>query len=50
MASVRLAEFAVNGFTADQKHLALNTLGAALYRCGRFEDAIRRLEEGIKAR
>ena len=50
MASVRLAEFAVNSFTADQKHLALNTLGATLYRAGRFEDAIRRLKEGVKAR
>jgi eukaryotic-like serine/threonine-protein kinase len=49
-APVRLAEFAVNGFPAGQKHLALNTLGAVLYRAGRFEDAIRRLEEGTKAR
>ncbi len=47
---VRLAELAVNGFTADQKHLALNTLGATLYRAGRFDDALRRLEEGMKAR
>ncbi len=47
---LRLADLAVNGFTADQKHIALNTLGAALYRAGRFEDAIRRLEEGIKLR
>src|SRR5262249_58736083 len=29
---------------------SLNTLDAALYRAGRFEDAIRRLEEGIQAR
>ena len=30
------------------KPLLLNTLGAALYRAGRFEQAIRRLEEGIQ--
>ncbi len=47
---VRLAEFAVNGFPAQGKHLALSTLGAALYRASRFEDAIRRLEEGAKLR
>ena len=47
---VRLAELAVNRFPAEQKHLALNTLGAALYRAGRFEDALRRLEEGIQLR
>ena len=40
----------MKGFSAGQKHLALNTLGAALFRAGRFEDAIRRLEEGIKLR
>jgi len=45
---VRLAELAVKGFAAGQKHYALNTLGAALYRAGRFEYAIRRLEEGIR--
>ncbi len=47
---VRLAELAVKGFSAEQKHTALNTLGAALFRAGRFADAIRRLEEGIKLR
>ena len=49
-ALVRLAELAVRGFRAEHKHLALNTLGAALYRAGRFRDAIRRLEEGIRLR
>ena len=46
---VRLAEFAVNG-TPDgsSKRGYLNTVGAALYRAGRFEDAIYRLEEGIQ--
>jgi hypothetical protein len=42
---VRLAESAVRG--VDQTHPdyanCLNTLGAALYRAGRFEEAIRRL-------
>ena len=28
----------------------LNTLGAALYRAGRFEEAIRRLQEGIRGK
>jgi hypothetical protein len=28
----------------------LNTLGAALYRAGRFQEAISRLEEGIRKR
>ena len=47
--SLRLAGVAVNG-TADArlKGNHLNTLGAALYRAGRFEDAIRRLDEGIR--
>jgi eukaryotic-like serine/threonine-protein kinase len=49
-APVRLAEFAARGFPAHEKHIALNTLGAALYRAGRFEEAIGRLEEAIKAR
>ena len=35
---------------AEDKHLFLNTLGATLYRFGRFEDAIGRLEGGIKLR
>lgn len=45
---VRLAETAVKGFPAEEKHTALNTLGATLYRTRRFEDAIQRLEEGIQ--
>jgi tetratricopeptide (TPR) repeat protein len=46
-ASVRLAKFA-------QDHILFrlyrNVLGSALYRAGRFEDAIRELEESRKAR
>jgi len=47
---VRLAEIALEGSRIDLKRFALNTLGSALFRAGRFEDAVRRLEEGIEAR
>jgi tetratricopeptide (TPR) repeat protein len=49
-AAVRLAEFALERFPTQPKHFALNTLGAALYRAGRFEEAVLRLEEGIRLR
>ena len=49
-APVRLAEAALAGFPADEKSAAMNTLGAALYRAGRFEESIRCLEEGIQKR
>jgi WD40 repeat protein/serine/threonine protein kinase/Flp pilus assembly protein TadD len=49
-APVRLAELAVNGASDAQKAMYLNTLGAALYRAGRFQEAINRLEEGIRLR
>jgi Flp pilus assembly protein TadD len=45
---VRLAELAVNGTPED--HNFLTTLGAALYRAGRFAEAVRRLDEGIQKR
>jgi hypothetical protein len=50
---VRLAELAVNGHSVNGstvflKAVRLNTLGAALYRAGRFADAVRRLDEGIR--
>jgi len=45
---VRLAELALGSAPEAKKHDALNTLGAALYRAGRFEEAIRRLQEGAK--
>ena len=48
--SVRLAEFAMKDYPATLKGAILNTLGAALYRAGRFEDAVRRLDEGIQLR
>jgi tetratricopeptide (TPR) repeat protein len=49
-APVRLAEFAVNDAPESEKPTFLNTLGAALYRAGRSQEAIRRLEEGIRKR
>jgi tetratricopeptide (TPR) repeat protein len=47
---VRLAEIAVRGASAFDKPNFLNTLGLALYRAGRYDEAIRRLEEGIRLR
>lgn len=47
---VHLAEIAFEGGDDSSKANCLNTLGAALYRAGRFDDAIRRLEEGIRLR
>jgi tetratricopeptide (TPR) repeat protein len=47
---VRLAETAVQGATQTVKADRLNTLGVALYRAGRFVDAIRRVEESIQVR
>jgi tetratricopeptide (TPR) repeat protein len=49
-APVRLAQFAVNDAPEAEKPNFLNTLGAALYRAGRSEEAIIRLEEGIRKR
>jgi tetratricopeptide (TPR) repeat protein len=47
---VRLAEIGVRGTDASNKPNVLNTLGAALYRAGRYDQAIGRLEEAIQAR
>jgi eukaryotic-like serine/threonine-protein kinase len=49
---VRLAETGLrsSGDDALNKAAFLNTLGATLYRAGRFAEAIRRLEEAIQAR
>ena len=49
-APVRLAESGVKGATESNKPTRLNVLGAALYRAGRFEEAIRRLDEAIRLR
>jgi WD40 repeat protein len=48
LVAVRLAEIGVQDAIPHAN--SLNALGAALYRAGRFEEAIRRLEEGIQAR
>jgi WD40 repeat protein len=49
-AAVRLGDIAVQGASAAEKPDFLSTLGAALYRAGRYDEAIRRLEESIQAR
>jgi tetratricopeptide (TPR) repeat protein len=46
---VQMAEKAVAGYPPHLKRLALNTLGAALYRAGRIDEAIARLDESVKA-
>jgi tetratricopeptide (TPR) repeat protein len=46
--AVRLAEFAINREPGIWS--AWTALGAALYRAGRFAEAVRRLEEGIQKR
>ena len=40
----------MKGAPANHRPTLLNTLGAALYRARRFEESIRRLEEGIRGR
>ncbi len=48
---VRLAEIGVRGVTArPTSPTSWNTLGRRLYRAGRYDEAIRRLEEGIQLR
>jgi WD40 repeat protein/serine/threonine protein kinase len=51
-APVRLAAAALTGLPegAPKRSAVLNTLGAALYRAGRFEEAVRRLNESIQTR
>jgi Tfp pilus assembly protein PilF len=47
----RLAEIAVRGaVSTPDKADCLNTLGAALYRAGRCDEAIRQLADAIQAR
>jgi hypothetical protein len=48
--TVRLAEAAAHGAVESGRADALTTLGAALYRAGRCDAAIHRLEEAIQAR
>ena len=47
---VRLAEVALRSATIFGRAPYLNTLGATLYRAGRYDEAIRRLEEAIQGR
>ena len=49
-APVRVAELAANEVPQAQKPIYLNTLSAAFYRAGRFQEAISRLEDGIRQR
>ncbi len=46
---VQMAEKALAGYSPEQKRVVLNTLGAALYRPGRVDEAIARLDESVKA-
>ena len=46
---VLVAEAALAGYPDAQKRYALNTLGVALYRAGRIDEAIARLDESVKA-
>jgi WD40 repeat protein/serine/threonine protein kinase/tetratricopeptide (TPR) repeat protein len=46
---VALAEAAVSHAAGAARHGVLNTLGAILYRAGRYAEAVKRLEEGIAA-
>ena len=48
-APVRIAEAALSAAPADRRPDVLTTLGAALYRAGRFDEAIRRLGESVQA-
>jgi WD40 repeat protein/serine/threonine protein kinase len=49
-APIRLAENALARWSEGEKSDGLDTLGAALYRAGRFEEAIRRLNESSQTR
>ena len=47
----RLVELAGRGLAKDPKDSnALNTMGAALYRAGRYEEAVARLDDAIRVR
>jgi hypothetical protein len=43
-----MAEAALASSSVDQKPFALRALGAALYRAGRVDEAITRLDESVK--
>ena len=46
---VQMAEKALAGYPPELKRLAVNTLGAALCRAGRIDEAIARPDESVKA-
>ncbi len=47
---VRLVQGTVRYAKTDaDRHLSLQTIGAATYRAGRYDEAIRHLDEGVKA-
>jgi tetratricopeptide (TPR) repeat protein len=48
-APVHLADVALARYPEARKQVVLNTLGAALNRAGRLDEAIRRLDESVKA-
>jgi tetratricopeptide (TPR) repeat protein len=47
---LRLAEAALAAAPKGSESSVLKTLGAALYRAGRYEEAIHQMEEGIRVR
>ena len=47
---VRLAEAALTTDTKEGNHTVLNSLGAGVYRAGRLDESIRRLDESVHAR
>jgi tetratricopeptide (TPR) repeat protein len=49
IAGLESAVAAIPRSAGAQRHLFLNTLGAVLYRAGRYRDAVSRLKEGIAA-
>jgi WD40 repeat protein/serine/threonine protein kinase len=48
-APVRLAETAMSRYPESRRQDLLDTLGAVLYRAGRFEEAVKRLDESVQA-
>jgi hypothetical protein len=48
--SFRTQQLCIGSSHADGRHAELSTLGAALYRAGRFDAAVQRLQEDIRVR
>jgi tetratricopeptide (TPR) repeat protein len=47
--TIALAEYVVSKVPPPARHGVLNTLGAVLYRAGRYREAVKRLTEGMAA-